>query len=219
MTAPAAPLVTLANGFEIYNTGMQLSGNLDQRWYMTLNPYNGSPNAFLDGAGYLSAGNTSSAWVGPSGANIHAPESIYRIATQIDLTGLDLATVVLGGFWVSDNQGLDVLVNGNSTGQTNNGAHGSLPGAFPVNAFSINAAHGLVAGLNILEFEWGNGPAGGAGSQRPNPVHVRIEFVSAESTVIPVPAAAWLFASALGLLGWLRRGGLWRGEAEQYLTR
>lgn len=29
MTAPAAPLVTLANGFEIYNTGMQLSGNLD----------------------------------------------------------------------------------------------------------------------------------------------------------------------------------------------
>src|SRR5690606_22000907 len=94
-------------------------------------------------------------------------------------------------------------------------------------------ADGLVAALNILEFEWGNGPAGGAGSQVPNPIHVRVEFVSAESTVIPVPAAFVLLGSALGLLAGLRRrsggqlagcegvsrGGGKRGETTMNVTR
>jgi len=30
-------------------------------------------------------------------------------------------------------------------------------------------------------------------------------LISASSTVVPVPAAVWLFGSALGLLGWVRR--------------
>lgn len=203
-SANSAP-ITLANGFDINNTGISLSGNVDQVWYMTLNPFNSSAQANINSAGYLSANNSDSAWVGPAGANVNAPESIYRIAIDIDLTGLDLASVDLSGFWLSDNQGLDILVNGTSTGQTNNGSHTSLPSAYPANAFSITLADGLVAGVNTLEFEWGNGPAGGAGSQNPNPTHVRVEFTEATSSVVPVPAAAWLFGSALAGLGWVRR--------------
>jgi hypothetical protein len=201
----AAP-ITLANGFDIYNTGTSLSGSVDQIWYMTLNPFNGSSQASLDTVSYLSANNATSAWVGPSGIHVNAPESVYRIAIDIDLTGIDLASVNLSGFWVSDNQGLDILVNGNSTGQTNTGSHLSLPNAFPDNAFSLALSDGLIAGVNTIEFEWGNGPAGGAGSQNPNPTHVRVEFTEASATLVPIPAAAWLFGSALGFLGWMRRG-------------
>jgi hypothetical protein len=32
-----------------------------------------------------------------------------------------------------------------------------------------------------------------------------IDNVSIETQVVPVPAAVWLFGSALGLLGWIRR--------------
>jgi hypothetical protein len=38
-----------------------------------------------------------------------------------------------------------------------------------------------------------------------NPPGSDFDAVGAIQTVIPVPAAAWLFGSALGLLGWLRR--------------
>lgn len=34
---------------------------------------------------------------------------------------------------------------------------------------------------------------------------IQKKFVLTVSTVVPVPPAAWLFASALGLLGWIRR--------------
>jgi len=32
-----------------------------------------------------------------------------------------------------------------------------------------------------------------------------VDAVAMEVEVVPIPAAAWLFASALGLLGWMRR--------------
>jgi hypothetical protein len=34
---------------------------------------------------------------------------------------------------------------------------------------------------------------------------VKFEFISLTETSIPIPPAAWLFGSALGLLGWIRR--------------
>lgn len=44
----------------------------------------------------------------------------------------------------------------------------------------------------------------GRNLDNPNGTDLLYEF-SVETTLIPVPAAAWLFGSALGLLGWVRR--------------
>ena len=63
--------------------------------------------------------------------------------TTFDLTGLDPNTASISGKWAVDNQGLDILVNGISTGQTNFG-FGELT------TFNINS--GFVDGLNTLDF-------------------------------------------------------------------
>jgi len=39
-----------------------------------------------------------------------------------------------------------------------------------------------------------------------NSQFVEIDFFTYESAVVPVPSAVYLFGSALGLLGWIRRG-------------
>lgn len=199
--ASADPFFDLPNGERLYNSGVDLSGGIDQHYEMSLNPFApGSTAANLNAVSYLSPNNADSAWIGPSFPNVNTPESVYRVRTIVDLTGVSLAGFSLVGYWISDNEGLDILVNGASTGFTNNGAHGSLPSAFEENRFVLNASTGLVAGPNTIEFEWGNGPAGGAGSQNPNPTHIRIEFVSAAAAV-PIFGAPALVALVAGLAG------------------
>ena len=63
--------------------------------------------------------------------------------TTFDLTGLDPNTASISGKWAVDNQGLDILVNGISTGQTNFGFR-------ELTTFNINS--GFVDGLNTLDF-------------------------------------------------------------------
>jgi hypothetical protein len=56
-----------------------------------------------------------------------------------------------------------------------------------------------------LPDEWNNCETGCAAGGRPlNPLAVET-YATFSPSVIPVPAAVWLFGSALGLLGWLRR--------------
>ena len=72
------------------------------------------------------------------------PADVTRtFRTTFDLTGLDPNTASISGKWAVDNQGLDILVNGISTGQTNFG-FGELT------TFNINS--GFVDGLNTLDF-------------------------------------------------------------------
>ncbi len=108
---------------------------------------------------------------------------------------MDLTAFRIDGFWISDNFGRDILVNGLSTGQTNTSDHRGLPSASPDNAFRLSS--GLVAGPNTIEFVWENTPHGPA-----NPTHVRIEFVSF------VPEPTTLFLSMLGTFGLL--AGPWQ---------
>ena len=178
---------------------------------MTLNPYNGSPIVNTNSAGYLSPNDVNSGWVGPAQANIGTPESVYRMSTTVDLTGVNLNGFTIVGYWVSDNQGLDLFVNGTPTGFTNDGNHPVHPTANEANRFELTSASGLVAGVNTIEFEWGNGPAGGAGSQNPNPTHVRVEFIAAGPAV---PVSSHLLGPTLlvVLLGGLGLATL-RGQA------
>jgi len=78
-------------------------------------------------------------------AAIGLPVNVIRtFRTTFDLTGLDETTASLSGLWASDNLGLDVLVNGVSTGNTS-------AGFSALSAFTINS--GFVAGVNTLDFQ------------------------------------------------------------------
>jgi hypothetical protein len=67
--------------------------------------------------------------------------------TTFDLTGLDPNTASISGKWAVDNQGLDILVNGISTGQTTGP---TIRGFEELTTFNINS--GFVDGLNTLDF-------------------------------------------------------------------
>ena len=85
--AAADPFLDLPNGERIYNTGVDVVAGVDQRYEMTLNPASpGSPTANLNSAFYLSANDPNSAWIGPAQADVHVPESVYRVRTLVDLT-------------------------------------------------------------------------------------------------------------------------------------
>ncbi|RKX42148.1 MAG: hypothetical protein DRP64_10300, partial [Verrucomicrobia bacterium] len=87
----------------------------------------------------------------------------YHYRISFDLTELFPSSAVVSGRWTSDNQGLDVLLNGMSTGITSDGNFGVLG-----NPFTISS--GFVNGINTLEFVVNN-----AGTDT-NPTGVRIEL-------------------------------------------
>ena len=76
------------------------------------------------------------------------PADVTRtFRTTFDLTGLDPNTASISGKWAVDNQGLDILVNGISTGQTTGP---TIRGFEELTTFNINS--GFVDGLNTLDF-------------------------------------------------------------------
>lgn len=124
-----------------------------------------------------------SAWIGPNNdVAVNGPNGNYCYETTFDLTGLDPATAVLTGHWETDDYGLDILINGVSTGNL-----GWLP-------FSINS--GFVAGVNTLDFivwQSSGGPTG-----------LRVE-ISGTADSVPEPASLVLLAVGLAALTALRR--------------
>lgn len=63
--------------------------------------------------------------------------------TTFDLTGLNASTASITGEWATDNFGLDILINGTSTGNTC-GGFSSL--------CNFSVLSGFVAGVNTLDF-------------------------------------------------------------------
>jgi hypothetical protein len=105
-----------------------------------------------------------SKWIAPMAnqTNGNAPGS-YAYQTSFDLTGFDPTQIQLVGQWAVDNAGMDILVNGTSTGITS-------PGFGSFTPFTITNASGLVPGANVLEFDMNN-----AGST-PNPTGLRVDL-------------------------------------------
>jgi hypothetical protein len=149
------------------------------------------------------AGSLASAWITPYGFgngygdhDVGAP-GVYDYRTTFDLTGFDPATALILGQWAADNQGIDILINGTSTGQQ------SLLNRFygPFTSFSITG--GFVAGINTLDFLVDNSP--GTPEYYNNPTGLRVEFLSATaaaaSTAVPEPST-WVMLSLLsGIFG------------------
>jgi hypothetical protein len=107
--------------------------------------------------------------------------------TTFDLTGFDSNNIIINGQWGADNLGIDVLINGVSTGI-------SLP-LLTQNNFeqlhSLQIVDGFVPGINTLDFVIEDiGLEAG----------FRAELVGTTATVVPIPGAIWLFLSAFPLV-------------------
>lgn len=156
-----------------FNTGVDDSGNalpdgtVDTHYRLIVNPDSASPDTFVEDstvfpivAGPWVANNAFSKWIGPrtetsAAAGVEGSGGDYVYRTVVDLTGFDPATVVIAGDWSTDNAGIDILINGLSTGQANTA---QFPAFTP---FSITS--GFLAGLNTIDFKVNNSAIGFTG--------------------------------------------------------
>jgi len=124
--------------------------------------------------------NSTSAWIGPIGAtDLTGGTGNYDYRTTFTLSALDAAAASIAGRWSTDNSGVDVLLNGASTGNAN-GAVGFA------SFYNFSITGGFGAGMNTLDFIVYNegGPTG-----------LRTELVG--TTRVPEPASTVLLATAL----------------------
>ena len=143
--AQAAPITTLfGTGLDAAGAPLAL-GAADPHYTVV---ETGTPAVVLNPphANYF-ANDANSQWVWQQ-ANGQPINVTRTFRTTFDLTGFNLATVAIDGAWGTDNQGLDILLNGASLGI-------SLPGVdaghfTSLHAFSIDS--GFVTGLNTLDF-------------------------------------------------------------------
>ncbi len=197
MIAAALPLCSFGAALTLENTGVNSDG--------TLATPGSTDQNFSSPDGPIYVISTYPVWADPGGvASYVAPDPIdgsnydggyYTLDYDIsfDLTGFDPSTVLIEGSWSTDNSGNDILVNGQSTGNTSPGFNGFTD-------FTLSGSSGLfTAGINTLDFNWSNdgGPGGMA-----------VEFSSATASPTPEPASMALIGTGLmafGLIGRVRR--------------
>jgi hypothetical protein len=189
----------------LFNTGM---GNLgvvvsdgaaDPHYTLTSSPSGSGfgPAAYIVNQdprlpGLWDRDSPTSKWIGPVAnqdlMRAGSVEGIYAYRTTFDLTGFDPISAFLAGAWEADNAGVDVLINGKSTGIT---------WSIESNGFSrFVISSGFQSGINTLDFVVNNTPnLRGAPNPAINPSGLRVELGciaepvdSFRSTVTVAPA-------------------------------
>lgn len=189
-TADAAFITTL------YNTGVDASGNVlpngtigDPHYTLTSVPGGTTTLRVVTSANGYPIGpwlgdDTTSRWIGPnSDGQLDGPSGFYNYHTTFDLTGFNLATVVITGRYATDDGG-SIVLNGATVGPPSGGF---------TSWTNFTLSSGFVAGINTLDFSVFNG--GG-------PTGLRVEIISAQgdlASAVPAPAGAILFG--IGLVG------------------
>jgi hypothetical protein len=216
------PAIALAEPILLYNTGVDDSfnllsgGSIDPHYQLVSSPdtsfagpaayitYDGWP--LTGGIRWLSNG-PDSKWISPrstTGLDTYYPtgsgvaDGYYTYRTSFDLSGLNPGTAVIDGWWVSDNFGTNLVLNGVITGFTNNGDF--MNGTRPNNTFHLDS--GFISGVNNLDFIVYNAPLGFNGI---NPSGLRVEL-SGTAAPVPEPSTMLLLGSGLaGLIGYGKR--------------
>ena len=175
-TSATAHLTVYQPVATLFNTGVDGNGNvlpdgsIDPHYQITMNPDTGSTNALveinnvfpLNGA--WTPDNAVAKWIGPESNTVSSASGEYIYRTWFDATGRDPRTLVIIGQWTSDNEGLDIRINGTSTGNPEGLTLSSYTG-FTIYGTNALYASKLVSGTNYLDFVMQNDGAGYTGLQ------------------------------------------------------
>ncbi len=169
-----------------FNTGVNSSGvpladgTIGDPHYTLVSVPSGSTTAIrvrTSAGGYPVNGawlgdDTLSAWIGPDNDPYdNGPAGDYDYRTTFDLTGYSPATASITGEWAVDDDGVSILLNGVSTGNSD-----TIANAYATfQSFSITS--GFQAGLNTLDFIVQNAYA---------PTGLRVE-ATLKATALPPP--------------------------------
>jgi hypothetical protein len=204
----ASPIPIFGTGHVTGSTSLIGPGAVDGNFILVSCPTtgacvsngNGGYDAFVTLTGQypfpLWLPNTTAAyWIGPAvggnEATIDAP-GIYDYRQTFDLTGFDLSTVAIAGFFATDNSGT-IQLNGVAVGPANSSST-------TLTAFSLTT--GFVQGMNTIDFLVTNGPTSGVA----NPTGLFVELSATGSLISsqPTTPAAYTGCDGRAATGYLQ---------------
>ncbi len=160
VTSESAMVAVLEPIPGLFSTGVDDEGgalddlSVDAHYMVVTDPGDSVPDALvLDSTlfpivdGPWLANELDSKWIGVQEDN-NGPGGDYGYELTFDLSAFDPTAVFVEGAWATDNSGIDILLNGESTGIRSDGQF--------TMATSFRLEDGFVSGLNTLEFQFNN---------------------------------------------------------------